>query len=249
MKLIFHMVFQILLLNWSGLALAAVDSNLRLQKAGNDITDIDSLRRGAAFFARNCQTCHSMEYLRYSRIQADLEWDDETLRDQMSYQGSLFDTVASPLTEEQGIASYGIAPPDLSLRSRVRGSDWVFTFLKSFYQREDGGFDNAVFPGTAMPFLMVGIQGIQKPLYREVHGVPQLVDFNLTSAGSMNKKEFHYAMRDLTNFLEYAGEPAKMQRVQLGWKVMLFLLVLTLLLWLVKREYWRDIRKESSRVE
>ena len=76
-----------------------------------------------------------------------------------------------------------------------------------------------------------------------MHGEDTLIGLELTSAGSMNRKEFHDTMLDLTNFLEYAGEPAKMQRVQLGWKVMAFILVLIALTVLVKQEYWRDIRK------
>ena len=49
-------------------------------------------------------------------------------------------------------------------------------------------------------------------------------------------------MEDLVNFLDYMSEPAKLKRVQLGWKVLLFLLILIFLAYLVKREYWKDIK-------
>ena len=229
----------------SQIALAAGGSDFRLEAARNDITDIESLRAGAQFYVNNCQSCHSMEYMRYSRIGQDLQWSEDELRAQLNMSGSIYDSIKSPLDPEQGELAYGIAPPDLSLRARVRGSDWILTFLKGFYPDPDSptGYNNVVYGGVAMPWLLAGMQGSQQPVYKEMHGEDTLIGLELTSAGSMNRKEFHDTMLDLTNFLEYAGEPAKMQRVQLGWKVMAFILVLIALTVLVKQEYWRDIRK------
>ena len=228
---------------------AAAASDYRLEEARNDITDIESLRSGAKLFVAQCQSCHGIEYLRYSRIGRDLQWSEEELiaNLNMPLEG-IYDYIISPLSPEQGEQAYGIAPPDLSLRSRVRGSDWMLTYLKGFYQDPDRptGFNNTVFPQVSMPWLMGSMQGIQQPVYKEIHGEPKLVGLEITTPGSMGRKEFHNAMLDLTNFLEYAGEPSKIQRVQLGWKVMLFIAFFTFCTWLLKQEYWRDVRKSQE---
>ena len=231
------------------LPVGAASSDYPLERARHDITDIESLRRGAEFYVVNCQSCHALKYMRYSRIGKDLNWDADALRDKLRMPDSVFDTISSPLSEEQGVQAYGIAPPDLSLRSRVRGSDWMLTYLKGFYQDADSatGFNNVVFPGVAMPWLLAGMQGVQQPVYDQMHGEKRLTELELVEKGSMSRKEFHNAMLDLTNFLEYVGEPAKIQRVQLGWKVLLFVLVLIWLTVLVKQEYWRDVKKNPPR--
>ncbi len=215
----------------------------RLDKAYTKITDIDSLRRGAIIFAQNCVACHSAQYMRYSRIGEDLKWDNEELRKNMGVTGSVFDAIASPLTEEAAVEAYGVLPPDLSLRAKVRGLDWMLSYLKGYYQDENSptGFNNAIYPDTAMSNVLAALQGIQEPVYKEANGEQVLVDVKLASPGIMTRKEFHNAMTDLVNFMDYMSEPAKLQRVQLGWKVMLFLLILIFLTYLVKREYWRDV--------
>ena len=48
-------------------------------------------------------------------------------------------------------------------------------------------------------------------------------------------------MRDITAFLEYAGEPAGLKRQSIGVWVILFLAFFTFLAWLLKKEYWRDV--------
>ena len=222
---------------------AGAASSYRLDKAYTDITDIESLRRGAMLFAQNCVVCHSAQYMRYSRIGEDLKWDNDELRTKMNVLGSVFDSIQTPLKDEDAIASYGVVPPDLTLRAKIRGMDWMLTYLKGFYRDTESstGFNNVLYPDTTMSNVLVGMQGVQDPVYKEVHGEKQLVGLQLVSPGTMSRKEFHNAMTDLVNFMDYISEPAKIQRVQLGWKVMLFLLMLIILTYLVKREYWKDV--------
>jgi ubiquinol-cytochrome c reductase cytochrome c1 subunit len=59
---------------------------------------------------------------------------------------------------------------------------------------------------------------------------------------SKSTQEFEQDVRDITNFLDYVGEPAKLVRVDLGIKVMLFLAVLLVLSYLLKKEYWKDVK-------
>ena len=56
----------------------------------------------------------------------------------------------------------GKAPPDLSLISRSRGADWLYTYLLTFYQDETGGWNNLALPNASMPHVMWQMQGIQK---------------------------------------------------------------------------------------
>ena len=63
----------------------------------------------------------------------------------------------------------------------------------------------------------------------------------VTQPGRLNAAEFDQAARDITNFLEYAGEPAALKRQSMGVWVILFLAVLTFLFYLLKQEYWKDV--------
>ncbi|QSA20086.1 cytochrome c1, partial [Vibrio furnissii] len=53
--------------------------------------------------------------------------------------------------------------------------------------------------------------------------------------------EYDQAVRDLVNFLEYSGEPVKLERQSMGWWVMAFLVLLTIVVVALKKEYWRDV--------
>ncbi|MBI5117442.1 cytochrome c1, partial [Candidatus Poribacteria bacterium] len=54
-------------------------------------------------------------------------------------------------------------------------------------------------------------------------------------------EKYDEAMRDLTNFLVYLGEPAKLERYRIGVFVILFLLVFLVFAYLLKKEYWKDV--------
>ena len=63
----------------------------------------------------------------------------------------------------------------------------------------------------------------------------------LAQPGSLEGAEFDQAVRDITAFLEYAGEPAVLKRHGMGVWVILFLAAFTFLAWLLKKEYWKDV--------
>jgi ubiquinol-cytochrome c reductase cytochrome c1 subunit len=63
----------------------------------------------------------------------------------------------------------------------------------------------------------------------------------VTIPGSMQPAEFRKAVRDLVNFLDYAGEPAKLVRFQMGFWVIIFLAVFALLARALYKDYWRDV--------
>jgi ubiquinol-cytochrome c reductase cytochrome c1 subunit len=142
---------------------------------------------------------------------------------------------------------FGKAPPDLSLVARSRGVDWVYTYLKSFYIDESNatGWNNPLLPGVSMPNVLWELQGVQRAAFEpgEKGGEPRIKALTVAEheRGSMSAAEFDEAVRDLTAFLQYAGEPAALQRSAVGVWVILFLALLTFLAWLVKHEYWKDV--------
>lgn len=202
------------------MVLAAPGYNIQLEKVQNDVRDVESLQRGAVHFANYCMACHSVQYMRYNRIARDLGWEEEEAVAKMSYGLSLpVDYVMTRM--EPGISEglFGIEAPDLSLMARLKGNDYIYTFIRGYYQaEEEGPWDNKVLAGTSMPHVLEGFQR------------------------HATEEEFDQLTTDLVNFLDYVGEPYKVQRWDLGWKVILFLFVLLILTYLLKREYWRDIK-------
>lgn len=218
MKKLF-LLASFLVLSISGAAQAAGGPAIELEKANNNLRDQDSLQRGAILFSNYCMACHSVKYMRYNRIARDIGWTEEEAIAKMAYgQNKIVDNVMTRMEPGVGMEVLGTEPPDLSLMARLKGPDYIYTFLRGYHQDENGNWDNVALKGTSMPNVLEGMQR---------HAAPD---------------DYAQAARDITNFLEYVGEPAKLDRYDLGWKVIAFLLVLLLLTYLLKREYWRDIK-------
>ncbi|WP_106381681.1 cytochrome c1 [Thiomicrorhabdus sp. Kp2] len=213
------MLLSLFLLPFVSPVQAAGGHGIELKPAENNLRDQDSLKRGAVLFSNYCMACHSVKYMRYNRIARDIGWTDEEIIQKMAYgQNKVVDTVETRMVDGVATQVLGTVPPDLSLMARLKGTDYIYTFLTEYYQDEKGNWDNHALKGTSMPNVLEGIQRHAKP------------------------EEYAQAARDISNFLEYVGEPAKLERLDLGWKVIAFLLVLLLLTYLLKREYWRDIK-------
>jgi ubiquinol-cytochrome c reductase cytochrome c1 subunit len=204
-----------------------------------------SLQRGAKLFLNHCSGCHSLEYLRYNRLARDLGIPEDIVRENLmltrgGFQGPIEGAMPAAKAEEW----FGVAPPDLSLEARYRGADWIYSFLLSFYLDESTatGVNNLVLENTAMPHVLSELQGYQVlgGAHGEGHGAGAPA-FELVREGRLNQAEYRRVAADITNFLVYAGEPAKLVRYSLGVKVIFFLLLFTVFAWLLKREYWRDV--------
>ena len=229
----------------SATALAAGGGNL--QPAGTDMGDRASLQRGAGLYMNYCAGCHSLKYMRYSRIGEDLGLTEEEVQQNLNLTGAKYgETVLTSLTEAQGNEFFGKMPPDLSLISRVRGSDWIYTYLKSFYLDESRplGWNNQLFPNVSMPNPLWQMQGLQHAEYGKADpatGEAHVEKLVLKQPGSLEPEAFDQSVRDITAFLEYVGEPAALKRHDLGVWVVLFLAAFTFLAWLLKKEYWKDV--------
>jgi ubiquinol-cytochrome c reductase cytochrome c1 subunit len=225
-------------------ALAAETAGL--MHAGTDLGDQASLQRGAKLFVNNCSGCHSLQYMRYSRMAADLGLTEDEVMQNLNFTGGkIGDQMHVALTEDEGKQFFGKMPPDLSLIARVRGSDWIYTYLKSFYLDETRplGWNNKLFPNASMPNPLWEQQGLQQPVYGEAEGggdrpVEKLA---LATPGSQTPAQFDQSVRDITAFLEYVGEPAALKRQSMGVWVVLFLAFFTFLAWLLKKEFWKDV--------
>ncbi len=227
------------------LSLFAAEGGDTLQ-AGNDLNDRASLQRGAQLYMNNCSGCHSIKYMRYSRIAEDLGLTEEEVMNNLNFTGAKFgEQVQVSMPHAGGEKWFGKMPPDLSLISRVRGSDWIYTYLKSFYLDESRplGWNNKLFPNASMPNPLWQLQGLQHAEMSEPDAIGErLVEaLKVTQAGTQTPSQFDQTARDITNFLEYVGEPAALKRQSMGVWVILFLVALTFLAFLLKQEYWKDV--------
>ncbi|MBF8292874.1 MAG: hypothetical protein HW392_1701, partial [Steroidobacteraceae bacterium] len=148
--------------------LSASTNGYPLEDADTDVSNLASLQRGARNYVNYCLGCHSAKYMRYSQVAEDLALTENELQENLMFTGTrVYDPMLSSMPAEQARIWFGNAPPDLSLIARSRGVDYVYTYLKSFYDdpSRPTGANNAVLPQTAMPDVLAGLQGRQKPRY------------------------------------------------------------------------------------
>ncbi|WP_194436283.1 cytochrome c1 [Vibrio fluminensis] len=230
------------------LAMAA-GANVPLDKANNDLTDQESLQNGAKLFMNYCFGCHSAQYQRYERVARDIGIPVELMKENLIFDpnAKIGDLMENAMPEKQAAQWFGGPAPDLTLVARVRGTDWLYTYLRSFYEDPSRpfGVNNVVFPSVGMPHVLEELQGIPTPVMgtKVVDGeeVEVVVGIETDGSGELNSEEYDQAVLDLVNFLEYSGDPVKLERHTLGWWVMGFLVIFTIVVVLLKKEYWRDV--------
>jgi len=194
---------------------------LHLDPANTDISDTASLQNGAKLFMNYCSGCHAIAFMRYNRIAKDLNLSDSLVAEHLMFAGEKpGETITTAMPKEGATKWFGGTPPDLSLVARAKGTDWIYTYLRGFY--EDGskvfGVNNKVLENASMPDVLWSLKE------------------------GKSEAEFDQDVRDITNFLDYVGEPAKLIRTRLGVWVLLFLGVLLVLTYLLKKEYWKDVK-------
>jgi ubiquinol-cytochrome c reductase cytochrome c1 subunit len=217
-----------------------------MPSAGTNVSDRASLQRGAKLFFNYCVGCHSLKYVRYSRVAEDLGLTEQEVMDNLNFTGAKFgETVVSHMPEDSAKEWFGKAPPDLSLEVRAKGGDWVFNYLNSFYldPSRPVGWNNTIFPNASMPNPLWELQGVQTAIRGKAEGGGDapVEKLELAQPGRLTPEQFRGATRDLTAFLEYAAEPAALQRQSMGVWVILFLAGFTFLAYLLKKEYWKDV--------
>jgi len=240
-----HLLIAVAIAASPALALASGGHGAKLDHVNVDLNDKPSLQRGARTFVNYCLSCHSAGYMRYNRMGKDLGISEELVKENLLFAADkVGDLMKAVMPKEDAKQWFGIAPPDLSLVARSRGPDWFYTYMNSFYldPASPSGWNNTVFPHVAMPHVLYAWQGQQKAVYEtDAKGHHQFTHFEMVKKGTMEPEQYKAAMRDLTNFMVYLGEPAKLTRYSTGVYVILFLLVFTGIAYLLKKEYWKDI--------
>jgi ubiquinol-cytochrome c reductase cytochrome c1 subunit len=209
---------------------------LDLKPANVNLRDKTAMQRGAGYFVNYCQGCHSLKFLRVNRLAKDLSIpEDIAIEELLIGTDKIGEPMLSNIPVDQSKEWFGITPPDLSLTARLRGEDWIYNYLISFYKDPSApsGWNNTVFENAAMPHVMSNLQGVQE-LDHETH------ELKLVSKGSRTD-EYDQIAHDITAFLAYAAEPIKAKRQEYGIYVMLFLLLFFVLAYALKKEYWRDV--------
>ncbi len=232
--------FIILMLLFVGCSTYAEEQTIALEKVKINLQDKKSIVRGAKFFASNCMVCHTMIYLRYNKVAQQA--------------GVLYEKMPTQVKKWP----FDVTPPDLSLEANVRGVNWIYTYLHSFYvdPTRPTGFNNLLIQNTAMAGILAAFQGQQvlvkdndnKKSARVLDGEREWYDhLELQTKGSMTPQAFDETITDVVNFLAYAADPYSVEQVRMGYWVMGFLLLLLVLCYFLKKEYWKDIYNKSQR--
>jgi ubiquinol-cytochrome c reductase cytochrome c1 subunit len=245
-------LFLVMLLVFPALLASNVSASgggVELDSANIQLEDREAIKRGATLFVNYCLNCHSASLMRYSRIAQDLEMSNEEVSNQLITTGvKIGDPMKVSIAAEDAKRWFGTAVPDLSVIARARGVDWLYTYLRSFYRDESRpwGVNNTVFKDVGMPHVLWELQGLQAPVmetHTDADGIKRevLSGFKLIEEGTLSTAEYDATVRDLVTFLAYLSEPSKLQRLALGKWVLLFLAGFLVLVYLLKKEYWRDI--------
>lgn len=244
-------------------AQAAGGPSVPLDSIKVDATDKSSLQRGMKTYVNYCLGCHTAQYQRYSRAAEDLHIPEDLMTKHLIFgDQKIGEQMTSAMDPKVSADWFGAAPPDLTNEVNLRGADWVYTYLRTFYVDESRpyGVNNVVYPAVGMPNVLLELQGVQTKSCGEVaqldsHGVPVLDETTgqpvvtescdiLTVAegsGSMTPEEFDATIYDLTNFMAYMSKPYKSDSQRIGLWAILFCLLMTVLFYYLKKEFWRDI--------
>jgi ubiquinol-cytochrome c reductase cytochrome c1 subunit len=250
----------------AGTALASGGADLRLEPAPINRLDAESLQRGARTFVNYCLNCHSAKYMRYNRL-TDLGIDISMVEDNLMFASEKSgETMTIAMTAKDAKAWFGAPPPDLTVEARVRGADWLYNYFLGFYQddKSASGWNNLVFPNVGMPHVLWKQGGTNRLVSKEfkthedamasaiaVKGLALLAPgknntyvvetLATDTPGTLTPAQYKVMVADLVNFLDYMSEPAKNKRISLGLIVLLYLGVLFVFAFWLKREYWKDV--------
>lgn len=227
-------------------AVASEDS-VALDKAPINLNNQASLQRGAKLFVNYCLNCHSANYMRYNRL-ADIGLSDEQIKDNLLFAAEkVGETMRVAMPKAEAKEWFGVVPPDLSVEARARTADWLYTYLRGFY-RDDSrptGWNNVAFANVGMPHVLWDLQGqqvLKTDTVVDAHGEKtERSRLVVDQPGKLSPAEYDAAMADLVNYLVYMAEPAQVKRQQLGVIVLLFLGLLFVVSYYLKKEFWKDV--------
>ncbi len=215
--------------------------------------DRASLQRGFQVYKEVCSSCHSMQYLSYRNLgeaggpefsEAEVKAiaSSVEITDGPDNQGEMFtrpgrpsDKFKSPYPNiNASIAANGGAyPPDMSVlvKARPGGANYIYSVLMG-YEEPPAGMD--LDDGVYYNKYMIGKKiKMSAPLTEEI------VEYSDGTKASVDQMA-----KDVTTFLSWAAEPELEERHQTGIKVMIYLILLTILVYLSMRKIWSRIDSE-----
>lgn len=227
-----------------------------------DLKDKAALQDGAKTFANYCMGCHSAKFQRYERVATDLGIPAKLMMDNLVFTGAkIGDHMKIGMQPQDAKVWFGAAPPDLTLVARVRGTDWLYTYLRTFYEdpTRPWGVNNMAFPAVGMPNVLADLQGRQvigckqvqvveggKKQFDPLTGTPITHEdcHQLTvvpKTGTLTTEQFDEKVKNLVSFLAYSANPVKLESQRIGTYVLLYLAFFFVFAYLLKREYWKDV--------
>jgi len=215
----------------------AASGGIHLDPVEIDLSDKASLQRGAKTFVNYCLSCHQASFMRYNRMGKDLGLTDAQVKENLMFASDkIGETMTVAMRAEDAKKWFGVTPPDLSVISRARGTAWLNTYLRTFYLDEAKamGTNNVVFKDVGMPHVLWQQQGY-------LHHDEETGHLGSASQGELSTYDYNTMIADLVNFLAYMGEPSKIQRLELGKWVLLYLFLLFLVVYPMKKAFWKDI--------
>jgi len=231
----------------------AAETEMALEPANVDVSDLASLQSGARTFVNYCLGCHGAGLVRYNTL-LDLGLTETQVKDNLMFTGGkIGEYMRTAMPARDAKEWFGVTPPDLSVIARARGADWLYTYLRGFYRdpATATGWNNTVFPTVSMPHVLWRLQGerVRKeaPVMRDgkevtEHGeVLKTVTYETVTPGTQSPAEYDRTVHDLVNFLVWMGEPTQAKRKQLGVFVLFAVVILILLSYLLYKEYWKDV--------
>jgi ubiquinol-cytochrome c reductase cytochrome c1 subunit len=205
---------------------ASGGSHARLDSVNIDLGDKASLRRGAHTFINYCLSCHSAKHMRYERIAKDLGIGNDIMRKNMMFTTDKIGSLMKATMPAADAAEwFGVAPPDLTLATHFRSPDWIYTYLRSYKDKK----------------IMVRKKDKDGKKIMVEGSIKVFDRFEIAMPGTMSEKDFNAAMRDLTNFMVYLGDPSRLVRYKIGAGVMIFLFIFLFVAYLLKKNFWQDI--------
>ena len=183
-------------------------------------TDATTIERGAEDLMNTCHSCHTLKYIRYRDLVAfgiDKQKVDAWRGDQ-----PMDSPLLGQLSDADAMQAFGIVPPDLSLMVKARdgGPSYVYSYLLAYHNSPDGVLENPVYPPTKMPDAL---------------GIASATD-------AAQRTGIQGRARDIVSFLTWAADPHATERTRLGYYVLAYLFVLTLLLYFLKNQIWARLK-------
>lgn len=229
----------------------AAGSDFPLDSAPNRVNNNASLQNGAKIFVNYCLGCHSAVNLRYNRLR-DIGLSDQQIKDNLILgDQKVGDLMTISMTPKDAKEWFGKVPPDLSVEARARGTDWLYTYFRTYYKDDESptGWNNMVYPNVGMPHVLWELQGERIAKFEEAKDPKNpgkttkvFKGFEQTTPGLIKPQEYDDNIADLVSFMSWMAEPTQLQRKRIGVVVLLFLTIFTLLAWRLNKAYWKDIR-------